>query len=128
MLFQNEYGKSYKNDRDERQRFQIFKQNLREIEAHNVLFKNKESTYTKGITQFSDLTSFEFSNLFGRQTSLPKMPVTRMVYSKANTNNIPDQFDWRQRDGVVSDLRTQYYCAANWAMSAVSKPSMDNKN
>ena len=54
--YRKDYGKQYTEEEIESRR-EIFDGNLKEIEEHN---KRSTSIYTKGVTQFADLTKEEF--------------------------------------------------------------------
>ncbi|XP_045460840.1 cathepsin L-like [Harmonia axyridis] len=58
--FQLTYGKSYRSPVEERKRMAIFKNNVNEIEAHNSLLEKGKTSYTKGISRFTDWTKEEF--------------------------------------------------------------------
>ena len=52
IRFQKTFGKVY-GSQEIRERFETFKQNLRNIRRHNG---RSDATYTMGVTQFADLT------------------------------------------------------------------------
>ena len=54
LLFKEEFNKVYEDAKEEEMRFKIFAEKLESIEAHNQI---EDTTYKKGITEFSDLTS-----------------------------------------------------------------------
>ena len=53
IRFQKTFGKVYGSQEIRRERFETFKQNLRNIRRHNG---RSDATYTMGVTQFADLT------------------------------------------------------------------------
>lgn len=55
------HGKSFRNELEEKNRFDIFKHNLNVIEKHNKEFAMGQHTWKMGLNQFSDLTPEEFS-------------------------------------------------------------------
>lgn len=68
---QTEHKKSYDAEED-RERFEIFKANVKRIVEHNEKFERGEVTYTMGINQFADRKPGE--NRFGLLSSKPTKP------------------------------------------------------
>ena len=104
LLFKEEFNKVYEDTIEEEMRFKIFADKLESIEAHN---QKENTTYKKGITEFSDLTSGEF---LSRMTYHPAvLPETKLTNSRLNLqplSELPEEVDWRN-SGIISDVRNQ---------------------
>lgn len=115
--FQEQFGKSYRSPAEARQRLIIFKKNLEKIEQHNALFENGETTYTKGINQFTDWSSEEFLQYvdrgFNRKPVIVGDIFNESVFAKF------EPIDWRTY-GIVTPVKNQGQCGCSWAFSAVS--------
>ncbi|XP_057658995.1 protein CTLA-2-beta-like [Diorhabda carinulata] len=62
--FKSTHNKSYSDEEDGR-RFQIFKDNVEKIEAHNKKYESGEVTFKMGINKFADLTAEEMKSYKG---------------------------------------------------------------
>ncbi|CRL00261.1 CLUMA_CG013534, isoform A [Clunio marinus] len=62
--FKSEHGKNY-SDEEDAKRFEIFKENLKLIEEHNMKYEKGETTYKMGLNKFSDWFQEEKQNLHG---------------------------------------------------------------
>lgn len=63
MQFIAKYGKTYASKTDMGSRFEIFSQNFDIIKAHNA----QEDSYKMGVNQFTDLSTEEKIELYGKQ-------------------------------------------------------------
>lgn len=59
--FKNKYNKNYRDDAEENQRFNIFRNNVDLIEKHN----REIHSYSLGINEFADMTQEEFKKRKG---------------------------------------------------------------
>ena len=55
-LFETKFSKSYVSEAEREYRFQVFADNLEQIQRNNL----KGNSWTEGVTQFADLTQEEF--------------------------------------------------------------------
>lgn len=102
-LFKAKFGKSYSDEKEHDYRFSVFKANLLRAKRNQLLDPSAEH----GVTQFSDLTPSEFKQ---RYLGL-KRPAFLEGAQKAPilpTNNLPEDFDWRDK-GAVTGVKNQVY-------------------
>lgn len=115
-ILQNDYGKTYTSFQEERFRFKIFQQKLREIESHNTRYEQGQETFMKGVTQYSDLAEGEILKEFSMPIFHPVEP-SGMFYASAEYDPKPT-VDWREK--AVLDIHDQGECGSCWAFSTVS--------
>jgi len=109
MTFQVDFDRTYKDDAEEKLRFQIFTSNLRIIAEVN----SRDLPYKLAANQFADMTDEEFGEAYAGWTA----PTVRSTPVKTEKLAIPEQVDWRDK-GAVNPIRDQYQCGACWAFSA----------
>lgn len=104
-LFKRKFGKSYASDEEQDRRFKIFKANMRRALRHQSF----DPSAIHGVTEFSDLTPSEFRKAFlglrGDHRRL-RLPVDANQAPILPTENLPTDFDWRQR-GAVTPVKNQ---------------------
>ncbi|KAL3678277.1 hypothetical protein R1sor_021233 [Riccia sorocarpa] len=97
-------------------RFQIFKENLKFIHAHNAKAV-EEGNYLMGVNRFADMTHDEFKGKYvGSKFDRKRAPKTSFRY--APVTNVPDSVDWRAK-GAVTGVKDQGGCGSCWAFSTV---------
>ncbi|CAG9823016.1 unnamed protein product [Phaedon cochleariae] len=116
--FKKTHGKTYKSLREEKLRYNIFQDTVREITEHNVKYENGESTYYLAINKFSDMTKEEFkAMLLKNMASRPSLE--GMEEANLTVGAAPESIDWRTK-GAVLPVRNQGGCGGCWAFSAVA--------
>ncbi|XP_047319018.1 ervatamin-B-like [Impatiens glandulifera] len=122
-----ENGKVYNGIDEFEKRFNIFKDNLVFIDAHN----SENRTYKVGLNVFADLTDEEYRSYYlglkydaRRQFVQSKMASQR--YAASSAENLPELVDWRT-EGAVSSIRNQGRCGSCWAFSAIAAVEGINK-
>ncbi|XP_072392898.1 cathepsin L-like proteinase [Diabrotica undecimpunctata] len=114
--FKNTHFKRY-NDLEDKLRFKIFQDSLREIEAHNDKYNKGEVSYFLTTTQYADWTNEEFRSLLNSNFNKKLYTKTENVVFKSKAE-IPPSVDWRN-EKAVTEVKDEGTCGCGWAFSAV---------
>ncbi|XP_050298279.1 procathepsin L-like isoform X3 [Anthonomus grandis grandis] len=106
-------GKSYRNQVEEVQRFNIFSANVLEIEQHNALYEQGLVSYKKAVNQFTDLTQGEFEAYLGLHV---KPVLNNTIPYELKGLKVPTSVDWRSA-GQVTGVKNQGSCGSCWSFS-----------
>jgi len=132
--FKSTHTKKYSNNKEELQRYEIFKENLERIDDLNA----KQPRANFHISKFSDLTDEEFQTHTGLRadyapriksilelspekqskfgfSSFESTPISGRM--KQTSKDLPSSFDWRTY-GAVTPVKDQLQCGACWAFAA----------
>ncbi|KAM6548800.1 hypothetical protein CsatB_020476 [Cannabis sativa] len=110
------HGRMYKDEEEEKKRFEIFKRNVGRIDDFN---RASNKSYKLGVNQFADLTNEEFGASRNRYKAhvCDSTRTTSFIYE--NVTAIPSSLDWRKL-GAVTPIKDQGDCGCCWAFSAVA--------
>ncbi|CAM8942270.1 unnamed protein product [Rhodiola kirilowii] len=111
-LFKSKYNKVYATAEEHDYRLGVFKANLRLAERHQRI----DPSAVHGVTQFSDLTPEEFKRSYLGLKRKLKLPADARKAPLLPTNNLPEDFDWREK-GAVTDVKNQGSCGSCWSFS-----------
>lgn len=106
--FKHRFGKVYSTKDEHDYRFNVFKANMRRAKRHQLM----DPSAVHGVTRFSDLTPREFRNsvLGLRGLRLPSDANTAPILP---TDNLPADFDWRDR-GAVTSVKNQVFIVSKY--------------
>lgn len=114
--FMAKYKKSYVSAEEQEIRFDIFANNLKQIEKHN----KEGHSYQLGVTEFADKKQDEFAldhigcmtNSENQWSSLPYLGREKFHESTV----LPKSVDWVSK-GAVTDVKNQGKCGSCWSFS-----------
>ncbi|XP_020090257.1 oryzain alpha chain-like [Ananas comosus] len=127
------HARSYGSAGEAEKRFEVFRENLRFVEAHNGAGSH---SFRLGLNRFADLTNDEFRSLYlGLRPRRRRPEVLRLRrspeseeeatrrgadrYRFRDGDELPDAVDWREK-GAVAPVKDQGSCGSCWAFSAVA--------
>ena len=129
--FVSMYGKSYADIDEQEKRYQIFTDNMKYIYEHNL--NSDKLGFILKINKFGDLSVDEFKNRYlGLKLNNEFHPNSNdFLYNISKgieqiNIEIPALIDWRDR-GMVTNVKDQGTCKANWAFSTIAAIESANR-
>ncbi|KAK3432985.1 hypothetical protein EUGRSUZ_D00502 [Eucalyptus grandis] len=113
------HGRVYKDAVEKAKRYEIFKENIKRINAFN---NGKDVGYKMAVNKFADLTNEEFRASYTGYKRRPTRVLSsgeKKPFKYANFTAIPAALDWRTKK-AVTPVKDQGNCGSCWAFSAVA--------
>ncbi|XP_073001167.1 cysteine proteinase mucunain-like [Typha latifolia] len=107
---------------EKEKRFEIFKDNVRFVDAHNAAADAGERSFRLGLNRFADLTNEEYRAIYlgsrggGRRREAEEGSGR---YRHVDGEELPSSVDWRA-NGAVAPVKDQGSCGSCWAFSTVA--------
>lgn len=108
------HGKSYNDIYEEKARYAIWQDNLRQITEFNM----QNNGVVLRMNHFGDLTNTEYRKMMNGYVM--RNTTSGSTFLASNYVQVPDTVDWRS-EGYVTDIKNQGQCGSCWAFSTVSK-------
>jgi cathepsin L len=115
LRFKEKYGKVYASKAEQEERFEIFEANFYKSMKQNKMM----SSYTTGVTQFSDLTEQEFKDTYLRYKKLPGSGSAGNASPKIS-KDLPESINWVEK-GAVTGVKNQGQCGSCWAFATTEQ-------
>lgn len=115
--FKSRFRRKYQTATEEVTRLDNFRASLERVRLHNA---QPGKIWTRGINQFSDMSDGEFAKLHlmeSQDCSATQHGSVRMQAPLAD--DLPPHMDWRERPGVISEVKNQGHCGSCWSFSTV---------
>jgi len=117
--FTKKFGKTYATIEETQFRLDVFKANLKKMNAHNA---RRDVSWKMGINKFSDMTDAEFeATMMGgyKATPTPTFPATLKSKKEINIKDLPESVNWCDK-GACSAVKDQGSCGSCWAFATTA--------
>ncbi|OEL16717.1 Ananain [Dichanthelium oligosanthes] len=112
-----EHNRTYKDEAEKAQRFQVFKANADFVDGSNAA----GNQYNLATNEFADMTNDEFVSMFTGLEEPNELSKGREMLQVTLdlSEGVPESVDWRA-NGAVTDVKNQGKFASCWAFSVVA--------
>ena len=110
--FKEKHGVKYETEVEHKERFHVFRQNLRYIES----FNRRGLSFSLAVNHMADKSEEEIRMLRGKLKSSANTKNNGLPFdqSKYKRKDLPDNFDWRLY-GAVTPVKDQGICGSCWS-------------
>jgi len=120
------HAKEYINNQEKSARFEIFKQNLRNIAEKNIEEQLVGGRAIHGVNFFTDITEGEFSEKYAT-LQLPDDGTVQRSSTGPVTNSHPDKLYSNWINTYTTPVNQQGGCGSCWAFSSVEQMEADTR-
>ncbi|XP_053387958.1 procathepsin L-like [Mercenaria mercenaria] len=124
--YKSVYGKQYESHVEGLRR-QIWEDNIKYIELHNLEADRGLHTYRLGMNKYGDMTIDEFVSVMNgyKQNGTRVTCGTYNPPMNVDLSSLPETVDWRTK-GYVTDVKDQGQCGSCWSFSTTG--SLEGQN